>query len=55
MDLIAAIFGFLFILFRVAIGAALFLVRAHITFTRHLFSRGAGGGDAFVKPQTKRQ
>lgn len=55
MDLVLGIFGFLFILFRVAIGAALFLVRAHITFARHLLSRGDGGGDGFVKPQTKRQ
>lgn len=55
MGLIVAIFGFLFILFRVAIGAALFLVRAHVAFAKHLFSRADDLGDALVKPQTRRQ
>lgn len=55
MDLLAGIFGFLFMLCRVVFGMALFLVRAHIAFVRHLFSKAADQGDDFVKPQTKRQ
>lgn len=53
MGLIAGIFGILFIIFRVVIGAGLFLFRAHVTFARHLFA--SADSDAFVKPQTKRQ